>query len=206
MPRLSAIRKRALDEMMKQALFEATVGVLNEHGVDGLTMERVAAEAGMAKGSLYRYFPSKRDLIEFVYAKMVDPIFQDLEAIETADRPAMEKLVQQARGFLEHVAQHAQVYRLLFEDDTAHGLLQSSERRKVQAAAQRLANIFRQGMDEGVFRAGDPLLLANMYLGLCKGVLETRPPLDTRQAREDIHQLIVGTLLDGIAAQRGGAR
>ncbi len=91
-PRLTAIRKQALDEMMKEALFEATVAVLSEHGVDGMTMDRVALAAGVAKGSLYRYFRSKRDLLEFVYAKMIDPIFQDLDEIVATEQPAIEKL------------------------------------------------------------------------------------------------------------------
>ena len=88
------IRKQALDEMMKEALFEATVAVLSEHGVDGMTMDRVASEAGVAKGSLYRYFRSKRDLLEFVYTKLVDPIFQDLEEMAAQEQPAIESLVR----------------------------------------------------------------------------------------------------------------
>ena len=203
MPRLTAIRKQALDEMMKEALFDATVAVLSEHGVDGLTMDRVAAEAGVAKGSLYRYFRSKRDLLEFVYAKMVDPIFQDLEELAAKEQPAVEKLAEQLRAMLEHVARHAQVHKLLFEDDATHGLLRSSEQRTIEAASQRLAGVFKQGIAEGVFRSADPLMLANMYLGLCKGVLQTQPELERSAQREDVHRLIIGTFLNGIATEKG---
>ena len=66
MPRLTAIRKQALDEMMKNALFEASVAVLSEHGAEGMTMDRVALAASMAKGSLYRYFRSKQELLESI--------------------------------------------------------------------------------------------------------------------------------------------
>lgn len=203
MPRLTAIRKEALDGMMKEALFEATVAVLGEHGVEGLTMDRVAAEAGVAKGSLYRYFSSKRDLLEFVHAKMVDPIFQHLEETAAREQPAIEKLADQLRVFLEHIARHVKIHRLLFEDDAAHGLLQSSERRTVEAASRCLAGIFRQGMAEGVFREADPLMVANMYLGLCRGVLQSKPELELCEQRESIHRLILGTLLNGIGTQKG---
>ena len=203
MPKLTAIRKQALDEMMKEALFEATVAVLSEHGVDGMTMDRVAAGAGMAKGSMYRYFRSKRELLEFVYGKTVDPFFQHMEEILAAEQPAMEKLSGQLRALLEHVARHAQVHRLLFEDDTAHGLLQSSERRTLQAASRRLAEVFRQGIAEGVFRPADPLLLANLYVSLCRGVLQTQPALEGPDQRESVHRLIMDTLLHGIAVEKG---
>lgn len=205
MPRLTAIRRQALDEMMKEALFGATVAVLSGHGVDGLTMDRVAAAAGMAKGSLYRYFRSKRDLLEFVYAKTLDPVFQHLDETVASERPAVEKLSGQLRALLEHVARHAQVHKLLFEDEAARGLLQPSERRTVEAASRRLAEVFRQGISEGVFRPADPLMLAHMYLGLVKGVLQSRPGLEDRDQRESVHRLILNTFLNGIAAERGPA-
>ena len=56
MPKLTAIRKQALDEMMREAIFQAAKAVLAKHGVDGMTMDRVAVEADVAKGSLYHYF------------------------------------------------------------------------------------------------------------------------------------------------------
>ena len=66
MPRLSKARKELLTTMMKESIFEAATSVLCEHGVDGTTMNRVAEAAELAKSSLYDYFPSKDELLEFV--------------------------------------------------------------------------------------------------------------------------------------------
>jgi AcrR family transcriptional regulator len=184
--------------MMKEALFGAAVAVLGEHGADGLTMDRVASAAGVAKGSLYRYFRSKRDLVEFVYTKMVDPIIREEEEIVASERPALEKLGRQLSMLLEHVAKHAKVYRLLFEDEITHALLQTSD-----TASRRLAEIFRQGMVEGVFRPGDPQTLGHMYLGVVKGALQSRPELDRRDQREDFHRVILEAFLNGIAVKKG---
>jgi len=202
MPKLTAIRQQAINGVMKQALYEATVTVLSTHGVDELTMDRVAAEAGIAKGSVYRYFRSKRDLLEFVYARLVDPVFENLEEIAAKPQPAIEKLSGQLHMLLEHAAQHGQVHKLLFEDEAVHAILQSSERRGSEVACQRLANVFEQGIAEGVFRAGDPLMLAALYFGLIKSALERLPKLETREQREDLHRLILGTFFNGIAAEK----
>ncbi|MEN6367779.1 MAG: TetR/AcrR family transcriptional regulator [Thermoguttaceae bacterium] len=202
MPKLTAIRKQALDGMMKQALYEATIAVLSTHGVDGLTMDRVAAEAGIAKGSLYRYFRSKRDLLEFVYAKLVDPVFENMEEVAAKQQPAIEKLSEQLHMLLEHAAQHAQVHKLLFEDEAVDAILQSTKRRGSEVACQRLAKMFEQGIAEGVFRPSDPLMLATLYLGLIKNVLERLPKLEEREQRENLHRLILGTLFNGIATEK----
>lgn len=206
MSRLTAIRKQALDGMMKEALFEATVAVLSTHGVGELTMDRVASEAGIAKGSVYRYFRGKRDLLEFVYGKMVDPIFRTMGEIVAREQPAIDKLASQLRALFEHVAKHAQVHKLLFEDDAARGLLQSSERSTLEVARRQLAEIFQQGIAEGTFRPGDPLMLASMYLGLCKGVLESEPKLEDISERENLHRLILNTFLNGAATEEGASR
>lgn len=203
MPRLTAIRKRALDEMMKEALFEATITVLSDHGVKGMTMDRVALAAGMAKGSVYNYFGSKKDLLEFVHTKIINPILNDLTETVATEQSATEKLASHLRKLLEHVAKHARVFRLLFDDDTTHSLIHSSERTTCEIGSQRLAEIFRQGISEGAFRPADPLVLARMFLGLCRGVLDGQPDLQERNEREDVHRLILGSFLNGVAAENG---
>jgi AcrR family transcriptional regulator len=187
--------------MMREAIFQAATTVLAEHGAKGLTMDRVALAADVAKGSLYHYFPGKKALLEFVYAKMIDPIIENLEAIVATEQPALEKLGTHLNSLLEHVAKHSQVFKLLFEDDAAQGLLQASQRQSQEVGGQLLAAVFRQGIAEGVFRPMEPLMLTQMFLGLCKGVFDTQPELGERDQRETISRLIMGTFLHGIATE-----
>ena len=49
MPRLCKARKELLTTLMKESIFEAATAVLNEHGVNGTTMNRVAEAAELAK-------------------------------------------------------------------------------------------------------------------------------------------------------------
>jgi AcrR family transcriptional regulator len=59
MVRLSERRKELLNSMMQNAIHSAAVAVLTEHGIGGMTMDRVAEKAEVAKGSLYKYFPQQ---------------------------------------------------------------------------------------------------------------------------------------------------
>ncbi len=203
MPRLTEIRRRALDGMMKEAIFEATIAVLSEHGLEGMTMDRVASAAGVAKGSVYNYFDSKKELLEFVHTKLFEPLHEELAETLATDRPAIEKLSAHVRYLVDHIARHLQVYKLLFDDDAVVGLLQSSQRSAHEASSQRLAELFRQGIAEGVFRPADPVALALVYMGLCKGVFDSKPDLTEPDQRERVHQMIVGTLVNGITTEQG---
>ena len=103
--------------MMKESIFEAATSVLSEHGVDGTTMNRVAEAAEVAKSSLYDYFPSKDELLEFVSERLVAPFMQAVEETLRADMPAPQKLERILRIALENGIQHKAIIRLLVQSE-----------------------------------------------------------------------------------------
>ncbi|MEV0065041.1 TetR/AcrR family transcriptional regulator [Amycolatopsis sp. NPDC050768] len=50
-------------EDARRAVLEAADDLLVEHGFAGLTIERIAAAAGVAKQTIYRWWPSKVDIL-----------------------------------------------------------------------------------------------------------------------------------------------
>ncbi|MGN6773072.1 MAG: helix-turn-helix domain-containing protein, partial [Rhizobiaceae bacterium] len=45
------------------ALREAALTLMARHGYDAVTMRQLAAEVGVQAAALYRYFPTKEDLL-----------------------------------------------------------------------------------------------------------------------------------------------
>jgi AcrR family transcriptional regulator len=58
--------RRAADER-RQALIEATVASLKRHGHEGLSVRRIAAEAGVSIGLINHHFPNKNALVAESY-------------------------------------------------------------------------------------------------------------------------------------------
>jgi TetR/AcrR family transcriptional regulator len=165
MPRLSTTRKELLTAMMKDAIYEAAISVLAEHGVEGMTMDRVAAAANVAKGSLYSYFEGKQDLLQFVHAKTIDPIIEAIDGVIRAEMPATAKLEAILHIVFDQLAKLHALFSLLAKDDAVRVLLEPSRRTTHEIAVGQYALIFRQGIDEGVFRPFDPMQLAEMFFG-----------------------------------------
>lgn len=65
-------RPRSLEH--DQAITTATVAELLEHGCSGLSMEAVAARAGVAKTTLYRRWPNREDLALDAVSSIKGPI------------------------------------------------------------------------------------------------------------------------------------
>ena len=146
--RLSKARKEFVTAMMKDTIFEAAGSVLEQYGAGGITMGRVATTAGLARGSLYNYFQDKDDLLQFVYARIVEPLFQAIEKGVNADLPAPQKLEQIVRAAADHGVKHKGLIRLLASSDQ-----ESVVRRTVRTRLLEIVTrVFERGMLEGSFR------------------------------------------------------
>ena len=56
----------------KQQIFEAAVACFGRKGYHLTTMDDIAAECGLSKGSLYWYFDSKKELFLYLFSVMLD--------------------------------------------------------------------------------------------------------------------------------------
>jgi AcrR family transcriptional regulator len=64
-----------------ETVLEAVVHVLKEHGVDGITTNRIAETAGISIGSVYQYFPDKQAIFEAIHARHVNQINRLIESV-----------------------------------------------------------------------------------------------------------------------------
>jgi AcrR family transcriptional regulator len=69
MPRVSAKDRPAFVEERRTAILEAALRVWAKRGFDGTSLSEVAGEAGLTKGTLYLYFPSKLALLEEAFRR-----------------------------------------------------------------------------------------------------------------------------------------
>ena len=73
--------KRDLNRRKRvQDLIDAGLSLFLERGIEAVTIDEVAREAGMAKGNFYRYFRDKADLVEAV-----------IEPVATTTRTAIQE-------------------------------------------------------------------------------------------------------------------
>src|ERR1700761_1663642 len=83
------------DVPLQDRILDATVKVLRRHGVEKTNVVDVAQLLGMSPGNIYRFFTSKKALLEAVAMRWMHEMTAPLEAI-AADhaRPASRRLVE----------------------------------------------------------------------------------------------------------------
>lgn len=60
--RRSPHQARSRDKL--ELIFEASIRILNKHGLEGLTTNKIAEVAGVSIGTLYQYFSNKQEILQ----------------------------------------------------------------------------------------------------------------------------------------------
>jgi AcrR family transcriptional regulator len=94
------------EELAKRAL-----AIMDAHGTESLTMRRLAEELGMGTMALYRYFPSKNELMDAA----IDVAAPDVELPEPWAAPWKEQLASLARALYQAGLRHPSVARERFD-------------------------------------------------------------------------------------------
>jgi AcrR family transcriptional regulator len=102
MPKKSLAPKQARSRESSARLMAAAREILNEKGIEGATVPRVAARAGLSAGSVYRRFPNKDALMRAV-------ILETLEALDAAAAAGLTPDLAERlslREFVEAIVRH----------------------------------------------------------------------------------------------------
>ena len=203
MTSLAERRKELLDSMMRDAIYEGAVAVLTKHGLNGATMDRVAAAAGMAKGSLYNHFRNKQELLEFVRDRAIAPMQEALDEIVKSRLSAPEKLTSISRLWREYLVKHHAVFEFLINDRAAKRLLRDSEQTTYASGIRQIATIIEQGIEQGALRPVDATAAAEMFVSASIGMVEQEFAAGiTRPVDKAVDALMV-VFLHGLCAAEG---
>jgi TetR/AcrR family transcriptional regulator len=95
----------------EQKLFDAALRLVGERGAAGVTVDEIAAEAGVAKGTVYYNFGSKDGLVDALLRHGVELLAARLRAAEDVDDTgeALDALVDGALGFFAEYPAFAQL-------------------------------------------------------------------------------------------------
>lgn len=109
------VRARARDELTRE-IREAARRQLAEHGSDGLSLRAVARELGMVSSAVYRYYPSRDELLTALIIEAYDAVGAAAELAEAAVRRSDHagRWLAMARAVRDWAGQHPQQYALIF--------------------------------------------------------------------------------------------
>jgi len=148
---MAARWKAMKPEQKKEAVAKAVLRLIAKHGVQGTTTARIAAALGVSEPTIYRIFPSRREMLLAAAQSLWRQRREELEAFVPTD--AMDYLRKLSAHHTAGI-QKTRVTRYLYELSVARPSdgLREYLRGEMLAEAERLALIVAQGQKEGCIR------------------------------------------------------
>ena len=143
-------RGRPRSDQLHRAILDAACRLITERGFANLRLERVAAEAGVSKATIYRRWPSKEALALELLLELAAP---HLAVEETGD--TRDELVAAVRNAVRAVTETAfgPVIRALLSEIAVNPALGDPFRATVvQARRDEVARVIQRGVERGDLR------------------------------------------------------
>jgi len=194
-------------EAVKDSILDATDRLLARFGYRKMTVEDIAAEAGIGKGTIYLHFASKEEVVLSHVDRIVSRLKERLREIARSDAPAAERLRLMLLTRVLFRFESVQHYTQSLNDLLAAlrpGLL---ARRAVyfEEEAQIFAEVLIAGRNEGEFDVDDERGTALALLEATNGLLPYSLSTTELGAREDVEQratAVANLMLSGVLRRK----
>jgi len=194
-------------EAVKDAILDATDRLLARYGYRKMTVEDIASEAHIGKGTIYLHFTSKEEVVLSHVDRIVDRLKDRLREIGNSAAPAAERL----RRML--------LMRVMFRFDSIQHYTQSLNdllaalrpallaRRALyfDAEAQIFAEVLLKGRDAGEFQFDDEHATAHALLQATNGLLPYSLSTTELGERQDVEQRtadVADLMLSGLLSRK----
>jgi AcrR family transcriptional regulator len=159
-------------EKTEAAIRDAAVSLIARHGYEAASMRRLAAEVGVQAAALYRYFPTKEDLL----FALLEGHMRALAGSWEATRPVSPDPAGRLAAFVDHHIRFHIARR--HATHVSNMELRSLSKAKLSAILKlrtvyekELRQILRDGADSGAFAIDDTGLAAMAIIQMITGVI-----------------------------------
>ncbi|MFL6246265.1 MAG: TetR/AcrR family transcriptional regulator [Thermoanaerobaculia bacterium] len=175
------------------------MAVIARKGIDDTTIQDIADEAGIAKGTVYLYFRDREELLAKTANRAFEKLLADLEPTFNAPGSFADRLLAVALRQLQFFDDNRALFRATL---ALSGGVQKTKGSSYAQYAARLEKMFADAAASGEMRELDPLAVAAVYRDCMRGIIVRRIEQKPRMTREQDAQFIVSILLRGILGER----
>jgi len=174
--------------------------LLQENGIENLTIAQIAQTAGVGKGTIYEYFENKEDIVFEIITTLIHENVQRLQKLSRSPLSTREKLFQFGYSLFDGEA--GDRHLKLFKDFTAVSLIRQADnmlRFSEQTRTQfhtLLEHIIHEGIERGELEARFQNAANSLIIFSTGLMIDSRlPDFDVRKELNDFLDLLFPTPL-----------
>ncbi len=200
---MAARRLAAADDLWqsfkRQSIQQAVIQLMCREGLAAVTMDRVAQEAGIAKGTIYLHYRDKQELLDDVKNSSLDPMVAKMEEIFRGDAPPNRKLQTYSLRYLTYFDERRDLFRILmYEREVVRVQGSRYQGDRYRRLVEGTARVIRDGVKSGIFRHVHAQGVAAMFIDANMAIMNQRLLTESPRPVEDDAELISELFVRGL--------
>ena len=176
LPAATPTRDDVLTAFRRESLLTAARRVFGARGFDAATVDAIAAEAQVAKGTVYLYFPSKEAIYDAAFDAGLDQLIrQTAERLRAAADPraAIRAFIEVRLEYFQEQPDFFRMYMVHVSRQIA-GCAPTSRPDLMTQQTRALRELFARAVRSGAMRAVDPGAAAHAVFDMTRGLIARR--------------------------------
>ena len=163
-----------VSEERKDQILDAAEEIFAQQGVHESRMDDIVNKSGLSKGSLYRYFKSKDELLIAIFERMFKREFDELEKLSAAEITAKDRLLIITERTIIDVRKMLRLMPLAYEFMSLafrRKFVQDAFRHYINKYVDIIKPVIQFGLDMGEIHQVDPLDFALAMGAIFEGTI-----------------------------------
>jgi AcrR family transcriptional regulator len=197
-------KEEVVQEFRVQSIQDAAMRVIARKGMAAATMQEIAEEAGVAKGTIYLYFRDRDELVEKTFETAITQLIARIDAAMLTGKPFREKLRDALAAKIAFFNENREFFRLYLDLRFPEGNPQQQRRHQSKCQPQyhhAVAGFVTQieaAMKAGEIRTLDPQRLALYIVEGTNAIVIDRVVNETQPPDEADLDFMIDVIFSGI--------
>lgn len=179
----------------KKLIFESAIQIFSKSGYRGATMDDIAENAGLAKGTLYYHFASKEEIFNFIVEEGILILHNKVMEIQGKELSPIEKLSEISKIQLTFLYEYTDFFRVVMSQLWGNEKRQDELRERIRVYLIEIEKDIQDAIDDGKINKGDTSFMAYEFFGtICTAAIYESIHIDKVNLEEIMEESVKFTL------------
>jgi AcrR family transcriptional regulator len=178
-------------------ILKSAAAAFRRRGFHGASVDEIASALEMTKGNLYYYFKNKEEILFACHEYSLDKLLVLMDEVQSESITPEMKLRKLMVAFVHLILDDLHGYALSLDPDALSPAMLKRVIAKRDQFDHGIRAIIQQGIDQGVFRAGDPKMIEFAMMGAVNWIAKWFDPAGA-QTSDQIGDAFADYLVGGL--------
>ncbi len=183
----------------KDAIFESAIKIFSNSGYTGATMDEIAINAGVAKGTLYYHFKSKEEIFKYIISEGMNIVSEQIDEVIQIEESPIEKLRGVCKVQLGVVNKNRDFFKVVMSQLWGQELRQLELRDTIKNYIKHIENYLKEAIKVGYIRESETQFMAYTFFGtICSAAVYELIYGESSNV-DDVIEKVMSYILHGIS-------